>query len=83
MVHLRKASVQVSVGDVVAAGDQLAECGNSGNSTQPCVHLQVTDSIDWRAARGIPMLFRSYRSVDAGSTVQGGMPGEREVIEPA
>lgn len=82
MVHLRHASVQVSVGDVVAAGDQLAECGNSGNSTQPCVHLQVTDSIEWRVARGIPMLFRSYRSIDAGSTVRGGMPGEREVVEP-
>jgi murein DD-endopeptidase MepM/ murein hydrolase activator NlpD len=82
LVHLRQGSVRVSAGDAVAAGDALAECGNSGNSTQPCVHLQVTDSIDWRAARGMPMLFRAYRSVDTGSSVERGMPGEREIVEP-
>ena len=83
LVHLRQASLRVSVGDRVEVGDQLAECGNSGNSTQPCLHLQVTDSIDWSAARGIPMLFRSYRSLTSGMRVENGMPGEREIVEPA
>jgi murein DD-endopeptidase MepM/ murein hydrolase activator NlpD len=82
LVHLRRGSVRTEVGDIVAVGDALAECGNSGNSTEPCLHLQVTDSIDWRAARSIPMLFRSYRSVGTGSRVERGMPGEREIIEP-
>jgi hypothetical protein len=82
LVHLRRASVRVAMGDVVAVGDQLAECGNSGNSTEPCVHLQVTDSMDWRVARGIPMAFRSYRSMTTGATVRDGMPGEGEIVEP-
>lgn len=83
LVHLRRGSLRVSVGDVVSRGDPLAECGNSGNSTEPCLHLQVTDSIDWGSARGIPMSFRAYRSVSSGTIVENGMPAEREIVEPA
>jgi len=82
LVHLRLGSLHVGVGDAVSVGDPLAECGNSGNSTEPCVHIQVTDSVDWLRARGIPMAFRSYRSLTTGAIVRDGMPGEREVVEP-
>jgi Peptidase family M23 len=44
LCHLRAGSIRVGVGDEVAAGQQIAECGNSGNSTQPHVHVQVMDS---------------------------------------
>jgi len=81
LVHLRRGSLRVAAGDVVAVGDQLAECGNSGNSTEPCVHVQVTDSPDWNSARGVPMAFRSYRSLRTGAIVTEGMPEEAEVIE--
>ncbi|HYJ50602.1 MAG TPA: M23 family metallopeptidase [Microbacterium sp.] len=81
LVHLRRGSLRVAPGDVVAVGDQLAECGNSGNSTEPCVHVQVTDSPDWNSARGVPMAFRSYRSLRTGAIVTEGMPEEAEVIE--
>ena len=37
VAHLRPSSVQVSVGESVSIGQQLAECGNSGNSTEPHV----------------------------------------------
>lgn len=39
--HLRKGSVRVKVGDVVSAGDQLGEVGNSGASIQPHLHFQI------------------------------------------
>ncbi len=81
LVHLRRGSLRVAAGDVVAVGDQLAECGNSGNSTEPCVHVQVTDSPDWNSARGVPMAFRSYRSLRTGAIVTEGMPEEAEVIQ--
>jgi hypothetical protein len=81
LVHLRRGTVRVRIGDDVSSGDPLAECGNSGNSTQPCVHVQVTDSVDWQAARGLPIRFRSYRSASTGAVVHGGVPGEREIIE--
>lgn len=58
LAHLRRGSVQVSVGESVSAGQQLAECGNSGNSTEPHVHVQVSDSTDWTRANGIPLAFR-------------------------
>lgn len=58
LVHLRRDSVLARVGDVVRVGDQIGSCGNSGNSTEPHVHVQVTDSPDWAAARGVPLAFR-------------------------
>ena len=47
----------MEVGQPVSRGDQLARCGNSGNSTEPHVHLQVTDSITFPGARGLPFVF--------------------------
>lgn len=58
LAHLRRGSVQVSVGDSVTAGQQLTECGNSGNSTEPHVHVQVSDSTDRNQANGVPLAFR-------------------------
>ena len=58
LAHLRRGSTRVSVGELVAAGQQLAGCGNSGNSTEPHLHLQVSDSIDWKRAHGLPLAFR-------------------------
>jgi MFS family permease/murein DD-endopeptidase MepM/ murein hydrolase activator NlpD len=43
LAHLRHRSPRVEVGDRVSAGDVVAECGNSGNSTEPHLHLQVMD----------------------------------------
>jgi len=45
------------VGDVVTSASAIAECGNSGNSTQPHEHLQATDSTEWERARGLPIAF--------------------------
>ncbi len=86
LVHLRCGSIRVAVGDTVAAGRPLAECGNSGNSTQPHVHVQAMDSMDLAGARGLPLRFSSFREwrrrssgpVDRGS----GLPGEGSVVEP-
>ena len=58
VAHLRQGSVQVAPGQRVAGGDPVGRCGNSGNSTEPHVHLQVSDSTDWSRARGVPFAFR-------------------------
>ena len=57
LAHLRDTSLRVGGGDHVAAGDQVGECGNSGNSIQPHVHVQATDSIQWQSAKGLPIRF--------------------------
>ena len=58
LAHLRRGSVRVRPGQSVQSGDQVGECGNSGNSTQPHVHVQVTDSTRWPTAKGLPVAFR-------------------------
>lgn len=72
VAHLRRGSLRVRVGDRVVAGRPLAECGNSGNSTQPHVHLQVTDSIEWDSARGLPLAFRTPTGTE--------LPAESQIL---
>ncbi|MFI7274017.1 M23 family metallopeptidase [Streptomyces sp. NPDC049879] len=56
--HLRRGSLAVRPGERVRAGQLLARCGNSGNSTEPHLHFQLMDSADLRLARGIPFRWR-------------------------
>ena len=82
LAHLRRGTVRVAPGDAVVVGDQLGECGNSGNSTQPHVHVQVTDSTDWPRARGLPMVFRRPRSwAPRAADEQTWMPDESEIVD--
>ena len=87
LAHLQAGSVRVQVGDQVAAGQVLGACGNSGNSTQPHVHLQAMDGADATTASAVPVTFVDYRVLprDGGPAVlvRAGVPGEREVVEPA
>jgi hypothetical protein len=86
LVHLRRGSVVVTPGTVVAEGDEIGRCGNSGNSTEPHVHVQAMDRMDLERARGIPIVFRHYRERAARTAgardIATGIPGERSVVEP-
>ncbi len=55
LAHLRHRSVRVDVGDRVRAGDTIAECGNSGNSTEPHTHVQAMDGASTWTAAGMPI----------------------------
>lgn len=87
LAHLRRGTVAVAPGRRVAEGEPLGACGNSGNSTQPHVHLQAMDDADAARATGLPLEFRSYRirprSGGPPGDVARGVPGESEVVEPA
>ncbi|MFF5070212.1 M23 family metallopeptidase [Micromonospora olivasterospora] len=86
LAHLRAGSVRVAVGDTVTTGQPVADCGNSGNSTQPHVHVQVMDSADLSVARGVPMAFRRFRERPHGTRQfqirESGIPAEEAVVEP-
>ena len=41
LAHLRPGSVAVRVGDTVRQGQQIGEVGNSGNTTEPHLHMQI------------------------------------------
>ena len=86
LAHLRAGSTRVAAGDEVTAGQPVADCGNSGNSTQPHVHVQVMDSSDLSVARGVPVTFRSFREWPSRAQQfqirESGLPGEGAVVEP-
>lgn len=73
LAHLRNGSTRVGIGDHLRVGDPVGECGNSGNSVQPHVHVQATDSIDWPQAQGLPIRFR-------GAHDGAVMPAESEIV---
>lgn len=72
LAHLRQGSVRVGPGDQVREGQVVGSCGNSGNSTQPHLHIQATDCTDWDRARGLPIAFRA--------TGAPTLPRESEII---
>ena len=83
LAHLRQGSVRVRPGTPVEPGDVLGECGNSGNSTQPHVHVQVTDSTDWESSRGLPMEFRRPAVQDHSVVSEFWLPRESEIVDSA
>jgi hypothetical protein len=52
LAHLKRDSLRTGTGARVSRGQQLANVGNSGNTSHPHLHLQAT-----RNGEGIPMTF--------------------------
>jgi murein DD-endopeptidase MepM/ murein hydrolase activator NlpD len=71
LAHLRRGSVLVRPGDRVAAGQPLAACGNSGNSTESHLHFQLMDHPSVLLAAGLPLVFARYQ---VGGADQAGVP---------
>lgn len=59
--HLQNDSLAVVPGEQVRAGQVIAACGNSGNSTEPHLHFQVQDRADTLIAAGLPVAFDNVR----------------------
>lgn len=68
LCHLQQGSVVVSVGQRVRVGDEIGRCGNSGNSTEPHVHVQAMTSADVDHAAPAPITF------------EGALPRNREIV---
>lgn len=68
LCHLQRGSVQVSVGEIVRTGQPVGACGNSGNSTEPHLHLQAQDAPDPAAAAAVPF------------TLQGSVPRNGQIV---
>jgi len=80
--HARTGSVCVKKGDIVCAGQQLAEIGHSGNSTAPHLHFHLMDNPRLLTAKGIPCCFREYELFQDGAwnKVCNGIPGRFDRI---
>jgi murein DD-endopeptidase MepM/ murein hydrolase activator NlpD len=57
LCHLQQNSLKVQAGQRVQVGSVLARCGNSGNSTEPHVHVQAINTSDIERASAVPLIF--------------------------
>lgn len=81
LAHLRRGSLRVAVGDEVRAGQHVADCGNSGNSTEPHLHVQLMDHPQVIVAAGLPVEFDAF---DVGGEHRTGVPRNGEpFVAPA
>lgn len=80
--HAQRGSIRVAVGDVVSAGQHIANVGHSGNSTAPHLHFQLMDAPDPWKAQGIYCCFREYEvwSKSGWQPVRNGVPKSKELI---
>lgn len=89
--HLRRGSLRVGVGDRVTARDQLAEVGNSGNSSEPHLHVQLMDRPEPFAAAGVPFRWSNieiapddidlrWAGKSVADTIEPGLPADGQVF---
>ena len=57
IAHLKKDSFCVKVNDKVIAGQMIAKCGNSGNSSEPHIHFQIQEGINFYFSASLPVYF--------------------------
>jgi hypothetical protein len=64
LAHLQRGSVKVKRGDRVTEGQPLGACGNSGNTSEPHIHIhhQRQDPAQYPVnfAEGLPLYFRDH-----------------------
>jgi murein DD-endopeptidase MepM/ murein hydrolase activator NlpD len=71
VANLQRGSVTVKPGDTITSADVIGACGNSGNSTEPHVHVQVMEHQNVLIAAGLPAGFTYF---ETGRDRRNGMP---------
>ena len=69
LAHLQKNSIMVKPGQSVDVSSVIGKLGHSGNSTMPHLHLQAMDNLDFRKAKGIPIIFSQYYAIKKGNVI--------------
>ncbi|MCC0720555.1 M23 family metallopeptidase [Clostridioides sp. ZZV14-6105] len=57
IAHLKKDSFIVSVRDFIKQGQQIASCGNSGNTSEPHIHFQIQQGKSFLFSASLPIYF--------------------------
>ncbi len=74
IAHLKPGSVLVRTGDEVVEGEQIGECGNSGNTSEPHIHIhhqrQDPKNRPLNFSEGLPLYFRDH---DGHPMPEGGL----------
>lgn len=81
LAHLQNGSVKVKPGDRVTQGQPLGLCGNSGNSSEPHLHIHLQTKPSLEEGKGLPLQFQHYEA--DGKTVDRGEPTKSQAIQDA
>lgn len=81
IAHLKPDSVAVETGSMVEEGQVIGQCGNSGNTSEPHIHIhhqrQDPTVFPLNFAEGLPLYFRDH---DGPPMPVGGIKQEGETI---
>lgn len=73
--HLQQGSVTVQQGQEIAQGDVIGLCGNSGNTSEPHLHIHLQTTPVLFEGEGLPAEFQTYLAngepVDRGEPIRG------------
>lgn len=72
--HMIPGTVRVKPGDRVKDGQVLGLLGNSGNSTEPHLHFQISDSPMALGGEGLPFLLNKFTRRDCHMEMKGENP---------
>tara|TARA_Y100001960_G_C14616151_1_gene798329 strand:- start:12 stop:968 length:957 start_codon:yes stop_codon:yes gene_type:complete len=61
LAHFKKHSIQVKEGERVEEGQLLGLCGNSGNSSEPHLHMHIQDELKMNSAKGLKSYFNRLK----------------------
>jgi hypothetical protein len=75
--HCIPGSFLVKEGDRIKEGDPIARLGNSGNSSGPHLHFQITDGPDFFMSNGQPFVLKQYTKTGEADT-----EGSSIVLQP-
>jgi murein DD-endopeptidase MepM/ murein hydrolase activator NlpD len=79
LAHLQPRSLKVRIGQRVKPGDVLGLAGNSGNTSEPHLHVHLMNGPSMQEADGLPMPFDGY---DAdGTRVTRGEPRRMQKLK--
>jgi hypothetical protein len=85
LAHLQPSSIGVIEGDRVNAGQVIGLAGNSGNSSEPHLHIHLQNEIDFFSptAIGLPLVFRDLavngQPVESATLEQGAFVNRQSV----
>jgi murein DD-endopeptidase MepM/ murein hydrolase activator NlpD len=84
LAFLKQGSIRVKVGDRIARGQVLAQCGSSGNASEPVLHYHLQDSPYLQTAKAVKFYFeRAMVSKEGKKQLQLiHLPEIGEVISP-
>jgi hypothetical protein len=81
IAHMKQGSVQVKSGEMVEEGQVIGQCGNSGNTSEPHIHIhhqrQDPAVFPLNFAEGLPLYFRDH---DGAPMPVGGIKMDGETI---